>query len=191
MESPAKTALTAPLLHGRNIVLRPLNINDAEAVYRLRSQAEVMEFIHRPLATSVQEARELILSNLLDMELGEALVWAICRPSDGELIGLVGFWRLQLQHHKGEVGYLLDPIFKGRGYTSEAVQLVLKHVFLTLGWNKVEADILPQNHASIRVVEKAGFKQELLLRDHEFWEGKFYDQVWYGLTRSEYLSSLA
>lgn len=191
MESPAKTALTAPLLRGRTIVLRPLDIDDAEAVYRLRSQVEVMKFIHRPMTSSVEEARELILGNLLSMELGEALVWAICRPSDGELIGLVGFWRLQLQHHKGEVGYLLDPIFKGRGYTSEAVQLVLEHVFLTLGWNKVEADILPQNHASKRVVEKAGFKQELLLRNHEFWEGKFYDQVWYGLTRSEFLSSLA
>jgi ribosomal-protein-alanine N-acetyltransferase len=191
MESPAKSALIAPILHGRHIVLRPLSINDDEAVYRLRSQVEVMEFIHRPLTSSVHEARELILSNLLDMELGDSLVWAICQPNDDELIGMVGFWRLQLQHQKGEIGYLLDPRFKGRGYASEAVQLVLKHVFITLGWNKVEADILPQNHASIRVVEKAGFKQELLLRDHEYWEGQFYDQAWYGLTRSDYLKSLA
>ena len=58
------------------------------------------------------------------------------------------------------LGYWIDQKHAGKGYTPEAVSLVVDYAFSALGFRRVEVAIVPRNSASIRVVEKLGFVYE-------------------------------
>ena len=58
------------------------------------------------------------------------------------------------------LGYALDQKHNNKGYTTEAVELVVGYAFRKLALHRIEADVMPGNDASIRVLEKAGFHKE-------------------------------
>ncbi len=83
------------------------------------------------------------------------------------------------------VGYFLDEAVNGRGYTTEALGLVVGHAFGELGLHRVQAGVMPRNVGSIRVLEKLGFRREGLalryLRINGVWE----DHLLYAITAEE------
>lgn len=104
----------------------------------------------------------------------------LCRRSDGVLVGYFGIssiTRGPLQ--SAYLGYWVAEQHARQGYMHEGIELVLRHVFETLGLHRLEANIQPQNSPSIRLVERAGFGREgyspryLKIdgqwRDHERW----------------------
>jgi ribosomal-protein-alanine N-acetyltransferase len=72
------------------------------------------------------------------------------------------------------LGYKMDPAHMGRGYMTEAVERVVAYAFDTLRLHRIEANVMPRNHASRRVVEKCGFRVEGLspkyLKINGVWE---------------------
>ena len=60
----------------------------------------------------------------------------------------------------GHIGYWIDKNYAGRGYTTEAVNAVTSFAFDALGLHRIEINIRPENAASIRVAEKAGYRFE-------------------------------
>jgi RimJ/RimL family protein N-acetyltransferase len=86
---------------------------------------------------------------------------------DGHLIGTVS---LELvdgmgqpgmpRRTQGHLGYVFDPAHAGHGYATEAVTAVVTHAVDTLGVRRVRAGCFADNHASVRVLEKVGFRRE-------------------------------
>jgi RimJ/RimL family protein N-acetyltransferase len=98
---------------------------------------------------------------------------------DGRVIGKAGFYRLP------EIGYILHPDHWGRGYASEALRAVIEHVFAHYDVEALTADIDPDNAASIRVMEKLGFR--ISGRASRTWNigGKWHDSVYLELRRPD------
>ena len=69
---------------------------------------------------------------------------------DGQLVGKLGAWKLP------EVGFLIEPAYWGRGYAREALRAFIDRRRL-LGSSELMADVDPRNHASLRLLERAGF----------------------------------
>ena len=103
-----------------------------------------------------------------------------CRRGDGAIVGFLNLSEIirgKLQ--QAFLGYGAVAGFQGRGYMSEALQLVLAHAFGPLGLHRVEANVQPANAASLALVSRAGFEREgfspkyLMVdgewRDHERW----------------------
>ena len=80
----------------------------------------------------------------------------------GEVVVAVG------EHRVGEVGCGLVPTARGRGVATEAMRLLADWAFAALGLGRLEAFVAPQNGAALRLVERAGFRQEGILR--AYWE---------------------
>ena len=76
----------------------------------------------------------------------------------------------------------------GRGLAHEALTALLNHAFGAMGLHRLEADIDPRNAASIRSVERLGFKLEGRLRERYFLAGEIQDSVIYGLLAPEWTS---
>jgi len=76
---------------------------------------------------------------------------------DGEQVGRIG---LCVGHRNGEICYLIDERYRGRGIATEAVRLVEKVAFAELGLDRIEALMHPENVASERVAIKAGYENE-------------------------------
>jgi ribosomal-protein-alanine N-acetyltransferase len=170
-----------PALNTERLTLRSLTGTDAPALFALRSDPQVMRYIPRPLATSVADCQALIEAMNEGMSRNELLNWGIALRSSGELIGTIGLYRLQPENHRAEIGYMLLPAWQGQGLMQEAVAAVLDHGFEVLHLHSVEGVIDPQNEASARVLRRAGFVQEGLFRQNEFWEGQFLDTAYYSL----------
>ena len=76
--------------------------------------------------------------------------WTITLKESGEMIGTIGFYRMQLQHYRTETDYMFLPAFYGKGYASEALQRLVDFGFNNLGFHSIEAVIYPENKGFIR-----------------------------------------
>jgi ribosomal-protein-alanine N-acetyltransferase len=86
-----------------------------------------------------------------------------------------------------EIGYrLFDPALAGRGYTSEALRLLVDYLFNVHQYHRLELLTAPENAASVRVAEKCGFGVEGLLRQAFFISGQYRDVSVYGLLRPDW-----
>jgi [ribosomal protein S5]-alanine N-acetyltransferase len=84
-----------------------------------------------------------------------------------------------------QVGYWVDEAYAGRGITPTALAMAMDHCFFIVGLHRVEATIRPENHASRRVVEKLGFREEGLRRRSLHIDGAWRDHLCYAMTAEE------
>ena len=81
-----------------------------------------------------------------------------------------------------QVGYWIDEAYAGRDIIPTALAMAVDHCFFVVGLHRIEASIRPENHASRRVVEKLGFREEGLRRRYLHIDGAWRDHLCYALT---------
>jgi [ribosomal protein S5]-alanine N-acetyltransferase len=84
-----------------------------------------------------------------------------------------------------QVGYWIDEAFAGRGVTPTALAMAVDHCFFVTGLHRLEATIRPENHASRRVVEKLGFREEGVRHRSLHIDGAWRDHLCYALTAED------
>ena len=170
---------TFPVLKTERLVLRELNLNDGEALYTMRSDERVMEHIGRKRANTIQDALDLINRILKDRKNNEGITWGLTLHNNETLIGTVGYYRLQKEHFRGEIGYLLSFDHWGKGLMSEALNKAVQFGFNEMGFHSIEAITDPANKRSWKVLEQNGFLREGMFKENFYWNGKFYDSAVY------------
>jgi [ribosomal protein S5]-alanine N-acetyltransferase len=175
-----------PTLETPRFVLRRIDVGDTEAMFRNHSNPEVVRYFGRPPDTEIKQTEqrlELIEDGIRN---GTAIRWAITRKEDGALLGSTGFWKWNQPHLWAEIGYELDPAAWGSGVMTEALRVMLRYGYDTMGLHRAEANIAPENTGSRRVLEKLGFSREAILRENWFFDGRFGDTHTYGLLVQEF-----
>jgi ribosomal-protein-alanine N-acetyltransferase len=166
--------------------LRRLNANDVNEILELRGNPDTMKFIPRPLAKNTDDALEHIKMINDAIENNTGINWAITVKGSDKAIGLLGFYRIQPENHRSEIGYMILPEYSGKGYVTEAIKAILDYGFNQINLHSIEAVIDPENYASERVLQKLGFVKEAHILENELWEGKFWDTVIYSLLKRNY-----
>ncbi len=106
--------------------------------------------------------------------------------NDEELIGGIGLMpQSDVYKFSAEIGYWLAEPFWEKGITTKAVIALTKFAFDNFNFNRLFAAVFEGNPASMRVLEKAGYKLEGILRQTVFKEGIFKDQMMYSILREE------
>lgn len=168
-----------PILRTERLVLRELNVDDAQALFDMRSDERVMEHIERKSATSLQDALDLIERILKDQQENNGITWGLALHNDDHLIGTIGYYRLQKEHFRGEIGYMLAKEYWGKGLMSEAIIAAEQYGSNEMKFHSIEAITDPMNKRSCTVLERNGFVKEGHIKENIFWEGKFYDSIIY------------
>ncbi|CAM4006036.1 GNAT family N-acetyltransferase [Flavobacterium weaverense] len=168
-------------LETERLILRRVNSNDIKEVLALRSNAETMKYIPRPLLKNDEDALAHIAMIDEKIESNEGINWAITIKGDPRLIGVIGHYRIQNEHYRAEIGYMILPEYNGRGIVTEAVREAVKYGFEVMKLHSIEAIIEPDNLASAKVLEKNGFIKEAHLKENEFYDGRFIDSVIYSI----------
>ena len=102
------------------------------------------------------------------------------------LIGNCGL-RLKTAHaQEGDIGFELDPDLWGHGYASEGARALVEFGFSQLGLHRISARCLAENVRSARVLEKLGMRLEGQLRENEFFKGRWWNTLLYGLLEHEW-----
>ena len=168
-----------------NLRLRELISTDAEAVNRIFADEEVTKHYDLDTFYDIRQAQELIRRQRIRFEKGEGLRWGITQRENNIVIGTVGYVFNQ-ENVQGGLGYELAKPYWRRGIMTEALSIVVRYGFSSLGLNRIQALVMPGNEASIGLLRKLGFKQEGLLRDYAFFKGRYNDLLCYSLLRKEY-----
>ena len=172
------------MIKTERLLLRPLVMEDAEALFAYRSLPEVALF-----QSWQPESVESVLVFLKENEstrFHAPDTWyqvAICLPDD-RLIGDIGIHTLD--HDQLELGYTLSPSYQGLGYASEAVGAVLHEAFTRWNKHRVIASVDPANTASIRLLEQLGFRKEAHHVQSYWMRGEWYDDCIYAILMEEY-----
>ncbi|MBK5286146.1 MAG: GNAT family N-acetyltransferase [Bacteroidia bacterium] len=170
-----------PVIETARLILRHIEETDVHEVFFLRSDETVMKYINKPLAKSLDDARDFI-SRVDELEKSNTGInWAISIHGDKKLIGNVSIWRIDAQHHRGEVGYVLHLEHHGKGIMQEAMEAVLDYGFRILKLHSIEANVNPANEASIKLLERNNFICEGYFKENYFFENRFLDTAIYSL----------
>lgn len=112
---------------------------------------------------------------------GTGANWKITHKTSRENIGVISYYYYKPAHNKAELGFWLLPEFWNQGITSEVLTAVIDYCQDKKGIHRLEAFVEEENKASTRVLEKAGFVCEGLMRDCEFKFGRYISLLVYGL----------
>jgi len=177
-----------PTIHAQRVTLRPLADQDASCLFQIYSDPEVMRYWGGAAMKHPREAKDFLAEVHQDLRLRKCIQWGIARRTDDRIVGTLAIFTLDVVARKGEIGFALGRAHWGRGYMREALQAALAYGFDKMGLRRVEADVDPRNLASIRLLERAGFRKEGYLRERWLVGDETEDSVFYGLLRREWIS---
>ncbi|MCL2546473.1 MAG: GNAT family N-acetyltransferase [Oscillospiraceae bacterium] len=171
------------------LLLREICSKDANNVYNLFSNPNVMRYLDLPHA-NIAQSQHYIDTLLKDYEHKPRLRWefAVILAKTGEFAGIVelevGFE--PVVDSRAELQYLFLPEFCGKGYASEANKAVIKFGFEELRVNKITAGCLQCNLASERAMIRCGMTKEGDYKQHTKWDGEWVNRVEYAVLKDEY-----
>ncbi len=180
-----------PTLYTPRLELRSLTLEDAPEMQRLIEDPEIADFtltFPYPVPDGFAEGRirqDLEREGQPFAAWGMFLLEALEHPEleRGAMVGRVGLgW--EMRHRRGGLGYWVARAARGQGLMTEALLEVVRYGLGELGLHRLEASHFPRNPASGRVLEKAGFTREGLLRGSVWKEGKPEDVVQYAILSS-------
>jgi ribosomal-protein-alanine N-acetyltransferase len=165
---------TFPVLETERLTLRELNLNDAKAIFGLRTNKEINEFIDRKRLNNLSESRAFIdlISKLAATNKG--LFWVLESKNNQQLIGTIGLRNFEDEENYAEIGYELDPSYHQRGFMSEAFEAILKFGFENLELKTIEAFTHQKNTASIALLKKQQFVLDPERREEGFENNRSY-----------------
>ena len=117
---------------------------------------------------------------------GNEVRCAVCLAESGQLVGMVSLTRIDHVHRNAEYNAMVgERESHGRGIGTEATRAMIRHGFLDLNLHRIYVNILRENVASIRMCEKAGFREEGVIREGAYKNGRYHDLVLMGVLKSD------
>jgi ribosomal-protein-alanine N-acetyltransferase len=137
-------SLSIPTLQTANLLLRPLEPEDAEVLHRVYQSEGVLRYFPNPTPPPLEKVHRFIVSQHAHWEKYGYGNWGVLPVGEREIIGWAGLQYLP-ELHETEVGFLLDRPFWGKGYATQAAQASLKFGFDNFDLDHLIALVHPDN----------------------------------------------
>ena len=163
------------IIHTSRFTLRPYRKSDLESLVRhINDKTIARNTLSIPYPYTIKDAREWYRKtrNVARQKKRDRYDFGI--EIDGEIVGGIGIFKIS--GHKAEIGYWLSRQHWGKGIMTGAVKELTKYGFDQLRLRRLYACVFPHNKASMRVLKKAGYKFEGILRKNVKKGDKFVDE---------------
>ena len=171
--------MRAVVLKGNRVSLCVLTKDDVRQAWVWWNDRKVRRYLTSPEEIFFYED-ELEWYEALRKQKNREKVFSIVENSSNSLVGLIGLHKIDQYNGNAELGYFLSPEHWGKGYATEAVSLAADYAFSWLHLRKLYARVFETNLASIRVLEKNGFRLAGRMRRHQYVPGEgFVDVLFY------------
>jgi RimJ/RimL family protein N-acetyltransferase len=171
----------------KRLVIRLLEIGDAEAMFNNRSDPDISRYQSWE-PESVEEMQNFIL-DLAEIEIGTPGRWyqlGIFIRDSRDIAGDAGIHTQEEDPRQVEIGITLAKAYQGRGLATEALEAVFGYLFNELGKHRVYASVDPRNTASIALLERLGMRREAHFVESLWFKGVWADDVIYALLSREF-----
>lgn len=168
-------------LQTERLILRPVQPDDAEAMFDYLRDEETVRFITVPPVKTLKEVIENSIQSYFMLDpIGK---WAIVY--DQTMVGTIDL-RLNEAHRQAEIGYVLNKRYWGQGIMPEASQAILAVGFDQLQLVRIFSEHDTRNPKSGRVMTKIGMQQEGVALKSQIIKGEIVDMVHYAITDTQY-----
>ena len=164
-----------PKLNTPRLVLRRMEPSDAQDMFEYACRTDVTKYLTWYPHTSVHYTRDYLEYLEGKYATGDFFDWAITLRENGKMIGTCGFTRFDFENDSAEVGYVLNPDYRGHQIIPEALHAIMRFGFENLLLNRIEAHYIVGNDASRRVMEKMGMRFEGVARGSMLIKGQYRD----------------
>lgn len=168
--------------------LREVRADDADGLYAVHSDPDVMRYWSYPAWTDMAQAHDKIAQIAEQRATLPLMAWAIADAATDRLIGSAALFSINTDQGRTEIGYSLARDWHGKGLASEALHAVFTHALGPLGLRRIEADVDPRNEPSRRLLQRFGFREEGLLRERWQVNGEVCDSLVLGLLRHDFIT---
>ena len=162
-----------PTLETERLKLRRMTVSDAHDMYEYAKNPEVTRYLTWYPHPDEEYTRDYLEYIGTRYRTGDFYDWAITLKENGKMIGTCGFTRFDFTDDSAEMGYVLNPAYRGKGIAPEALYAALQFGFDNLGLHRAEAKFIEGNDASRRVMEKVGMTFEGILRGSMLIKGEY------------------
>ncbi|MGH6760467.1 MAG: GNAT family N-acetyltransferase [Phyllobacterium sp.] len=179
-----------PPVRGKRLYLRAPVLADYKAWVEIREKSRDFLTPWEPLWNEDDLERSAFRHRIRryneETHAGTAYPFFLFRNNDSRLLGGITLGNIRRGvGQNGMIGYWIGEPYAGQGYMSEALQLVIPFAFDQLRLHRLEAACIPSNERSIRILEKAGFRREGLLRSYLKINGMWQDHLLFSLIENE------
>ncbi|WP_310551572.1 GNAT family N-acetyltransferase [Paenibacillus glufosinatiresistens] len=177
-----------PEIESGRLALREIEDRHLDGVYELYSNEKVFEYCGILPKNNRATLKTMIGHFSRDFQKKSRVKWGIFFSDDPDsLLGIIEVFEIHQKVNALTLGYYLSESRWGQGIASEAVGLVVRFLFQQVKVNRIQAEVMPGNGASKRVLLRNGFKYEGTLRQAALWSGQgIVDLEIYGLLLEEY-----
>lgn len=172
------------MLRGEKVILRPIEREDLKRLHELSANVELEMLAGGAWSPWSLAAMEKDFEKHLEEEDKSEFVI----EADGKVIGTTELHRWK-NRRAGTAGVgigIYDPEYLGKGYGRDALKVLLDWAFRIQNYRRIWLDTLAKNERAVRCYLAVGFKQEGLLRQHEYHDGEYADVVTMGMLREEW-----
>lgn len=181
----------APSLEGKRVVLRQPRPSDYREWAALRGASRSFLEPWEPRWTNDELTptawRQRVQRYRRENAAGTGMAYLIFENAGGTLLGGINIGNIRYGvSQSAQVGYWMGAPHAGKGFMQDAIGALLSHAFGRMRLHRIEAACIPGNARSIRVLEKAGFTREGLLRSYLRINGVWQDHYIYSLIAEEH-----
>lgn len=178
-----------PNFETKRLFMRKMLPSDADDMYNYAKLEEVTRYLLWSPHTSPSETRMYLYSLKREYAKGRHFEWALIDKQSSNMIGTCGFTRIDLENSIGELGYVLNPEFRGKEIALEACLKLISLGFDYLGLERIEVRIMEENAPSLRVAQKCGMTLEGVFRNYLYVKGKYRNIAIASILKQEYYKS--
>lgn len=178
--------MDTPFLEGNILNLRELTKEDLTDRYLgWLNDRETVKFLESGRSPVSMDELEKFHTKITESK--NDVMFAIFDKDSNSHIGNIKLGNINWDHRYADLGILIgEKEFRGKGYGSEAINLVLEYAFNRLNLNKVNLCIYADHTSAIKLYEKAGFKKEGTMRSILFRDGKYHNKILMGILSEEF-----
>jgi ribosomal-protein-alanine N-acetyltransferase len=174
---------TSKLPRGKKVFLRSPNSADSAEFTALNKASR--KFYRNLVNPPTDEKSFTAFLQRSESETEESFF--ICRAEDGAIVGAVNLSQIfRKAFQNAYLGYYLAEKYTGCGYMTEAVALVLRYAFKELKLHRIEANVQPENAASIAVLNRCGFTREGFSRKYLKIGGRWRDHLRFAIIAEDW-----
>ena len=169
------------------LLLKEITIGDTNNIHLLNSLEETNKYNTQGAPESITQTEELVTLWMkeISIEPRKKYVFSIVEKTNN-FIGLTGLTTGKPGYNNAEIWYKLHFNFWNKGFATETVNYLLNFGFNTLKLHRIEAGCAIENKASIKVLEKCGFKKEGHTRKLLPINGQWHDNYGYAILEEDY-----
>ena len=174
------------MIEGRLTVLRAIEPDDLEALWRWQNDPEVMYYWAEPYSVVSRDELASRYHAGLGGPSGGAH-WLLIATREGQPIGRIGYVDLDRRNRRTEIALQIgERDYWGRGYGSDALLAFLGYLFHGLNLHKVWLRVEEFNARARRAYEKCGFRRDGVFREHTYVGGRYHDSLIMSITEEEF-----